>query len=90
MIYIVTYNLSEYDRNYALLDARLRICGEVLPFQDAACLLSSEMSPREIREAVRDVVWGGDSFFIADMTNGRWAGLNTRLSAWVQEQRGET
>ena len=89
MIYLVTYELSDWDRGYAAFDARLRTCGEVLPFQKTASLLSSDLSNREIRDVVRETILPPDSFLIVDITRTRWAGLNTRLSAWIEERRGD-
>ena len=87
MIYVVSYDLGDPDRNYAGFRAILEGCGAFLPFQKSAGLLASSLSAAEIRDRVKQMMDVNDSLLVTDMTNVHWAGLNTRLSAWIEEHR---
>lgn len=86
-IYLVSYDLSsDGTPDYDGVGSALESCGVVNHFQRSVWLVSSEKSAQEIRDAVCPVLRPTDTVFVAAII-GAWSGWNTRLSAWINENR---
>lgn len=82
MIYLVTYNIESEELRQEV-KSTLAICGEIVPFQPTACLLSSVKTARDVRDMVRGIMRPESTIFISEISRANWAGLNTRLQAWI-------
>lgn len=82
MIYLVTYYIDDEAQRQAVKSV-LATCGDVVLFQPTACLLSCMQTAREVRDLVRGRMSAENTIFIAEIQKANWAGLNTRLQAWI-------
>ena len=88
-VFVVTYDLkSDGNPDYEGVSAALEKCGAVNHFQKSVCLVASNMSAKEIRDAIRSVLGAEDTLFVS-CVDGNWAGWRTRLSAWIKEMKAE-
>ena len=88
-VFIVSYDLKSDDNpDYEGVSAALEKCGSVNHFQKSVCLVASNMSAKEIRDAIRSVLGAEDTLFVSRV-EGNWAGWRTRLAAWIEEMKAE-
>lgn len=88
MIYIVSYDCDgEGTPDYANIAAALDQCGVVRRFQQSVCLVSSELSAIQIRDAVKPSLGPLDTLFVARLEATDWAGWRTKMQAWIRENR---
>ena len=87
MIYIVSYEPGNPERDGAALRAALETCGIVNAFQRRVWLVDSAMTAPQIRDELKPSLDVEDSVFVSALHLQSWAGWRTRLSAWIAEHR---
>ena len=86
--YLITYDLSKPDRNYAgLYDAIKAISGNWAHISESSwVIVANNQTTVNIRDRLRNVMDNNDKLFVCKLTGeGAWYGVSTSQTEWLKK-----
>ena len=84
---IVGYDLNKPGKDYDGLIEKLKSFGAWWHHLDSTWLVKTEMSPVELRDALKPYLDSTDELLVIDVSGAAraWVGFSDRASAWLKE-----
>jgi hypothetical protein len=82
---LVGYDLNKPGQNYADLEAKIKSCGAWWHNLDSTWLIRANMTPVELREALKPYLDASDELLVIDVTAdaAAWTGFSKQASQWI-------
>lgn len=84
--YVITYDLSEPERNYDDLYERIKSYGSWAHVVESTWMVATSGTARSVRDHLKDVLDSNDKLFVGKVSApAAWAGLSKDVADWLKK-----